>query len=103
MATEKNDMHEFLAESDKLIKASELSLKKMEKVRGNIGLQAGASKEFLEHIPTSSEKHEQAQQELKKFVDGMEIDEQDSNTETDKKKKRKRSKLAKAMNRKLRI
>ena len=102
MSTDGSKIHDFLADSDKLIKAGERSLKKLDKVREEIGLKPGASKEFLEHIPSNSEKNQKAQQELKKFLDGTELNEEDA-APADKKKRKKRSKLAKAMNRQLRI
>ncbi|MTI14101.1 hypothetical protein [Sansalvadorimonas verongulae] len=102
MTTENNKLHETIADSDKLIKTGENSLKRMEKIRKELGLSAGASKEFLEHIPDSAEKTQKAQKELKQFMDSVDADEQAEDSKS-KKKNKKRSRLAKAMNKKLRI
>ncbi|WP_281646023.1 hypothetical protein [Parendozoicomonas sp. Alg238-R29] len=102
MATEGKDIRDVLADSDKLIKTGESSLKRMEKVRKELGLEAGASKEFLEHIPANAEERQKAQKELKEFMDGADI-EPNEDPKGNKKKNKKRSRLAKAMNKKLRI
>ena len=106
MATEGKDIRDVLADSDKLIKSGERDLKKIEKIREEIGLNAGASKEFLEHIPENDAKNQKAQKKLRQFMDkmiepGQEKPEADSPEKG--KKKKKRSKLANAMNKRLRI
>ncbi len=103
MSTENTgDMRDFLAESDKLLKQSEKSLKRMDKVRNNIGLKPGASKEFMEHIPGNADKRKEAADELRKFLKDAKFESLPESKE-DKARSGKRSKLAKAMNRNLRI
>ncbi|MCL6270177.1 hypothetical protein M3P05_09550 [Sansalvadorimonas sp. 2012CJ34-2] len=101
MATESNNpLHETLAESEKLLKEGEKELARIGKLRKEIGLKEGASKEFLEHIPGSNDKRQKAEKELSEFLKNSE----DITTEKgNKSKQKKRSKLTKAMNRKLRI
>lgn len=104
MATEGKDIRDVLADSDKLIKSGERDLKKIEKIREEIGLNAGASKEFLEHIPENDVKNQKAQKKLRQFMDKMiEPGKEKSEKETEEKAKKKRSKLANAMNKRLRI
>ncbi len=101
MATENsNQLHDALAESEKLLKDGEKSLARIGKLRKEIGLKEGASKEFLEHIPGSNEKRQKAEKELEEFLSGTETAAEKNGNKT---KQKKRSKLAKAMNRKLRI
>ena len=102
MATESesNSLHETLAEGEKLLKSSEKRLKQIGNLRKELGLKQGASKEFLEHIPSGDDKLKTAEKELEEFLNNSQPDpEQGEN----KSKQKKRSKLAKAMNRKLRI
>ena len=95
-----DSVQEFLAESDKLIKASENNLKKLEAIRNQLGLNAGASKELLDAISDSNDKRQKAQQELESFMAENGLD----TVMSDKPKKRKqRDKLNKAMRKNMRI
>ena len=102
MSSDDSDLRDFLAESDKLIKASEQSLKKIEVMRKELGLAAGASKDLLERIPQNSDQHQEAEKELKKFMEGNQLDTEE-NTDKAKKKKKRRSRMTKAIHKKLRI
>ncbi|CAM3582521.1 hypothetical protein [Parendozoicomonas haliclonae] len=102
MSTESDDLRAFLADSDKLIKASEKSLKSMEAMRKDIGLQAGASKELLEQVPESQDAYRAAQKELNQFLRDNQSESAEADTK-DKKRKKKRSKMARTVHNKLRI
>ena len=96
--TEKHNLsdsvQDFLAESDKLIKASERNLKKLEAMRKQLGLNAGASRELMDAIPESSEERQKAEQDLESFLaeNGLGAD-----VPPKPKKKKRRDKLNKVM------
>ncbi len=104
MATDKHNaqdpVRDFLAESDKLIKQTDKNLKKIDAMRKEIGLKAGASQELLSGIGPEQEQRQQAQKELQNFLKDNEME---LAAAPEKKQKKKRKKLNNAMRKNLRI
>ena len=95
-------VREFLADSDKLLRSGEKNLQRFEKLREAMGLNPGASAAFLAQFPANSSLQKQA----RALVAAMETEAAAGDlgeSPADKKKLRKRSKLARAMQRRLRI
>ncbi len=103
MATDKQNaqdpVRDFLAESDKLIKLTDKNLKKIDAMRKEIGLKAGASQELLSGIGPEQEQHQLAHKELQRFLKENELE----LVAAPEKKQKKRKKLNNAMRKNLRI
>ncbi|MCY4471619.1 MAG: hypothetical protein OXC07_02195 [Kistimonas sp.] len=104
MENEQDKVREFLAESEKLIRSGEKNLQRFEKLRKAMGLKPEASAAFLEKLPANTDLYKKA----RAMVDALQAEGSVEGGTTENcaagaRKSQKRSKLARAMQRRLRI
>ncbi|WP_211824397.1 hypothetical protein [Kistimonas asteriae] len=98
MATEDESLHNAIYENNKLVNNVEDQLKQLDAMRQELGLEQGAGKAFMEQIPESAEKRNEAEKELQQLGSTA-----PSTSKKNRKKQKKRSKMARAMKNKLQI